>query len=265
MTPRRLYRQVADQLRQMIDSGEYPVGGRLPTERELAASLGISRPTVREALIALEVDGRVRIRVGSGIYVLPQPPTPATGGPASDLVAPVLPVAGAFEILAARALVEGAIAEQVASRATPADIDAIDAALARLRAVSGARAESIDADRAFHLAIAAALGNDAITKVVADLFDQRINPYFARLASHFENAASWSAALAEHTAIRDRLAARDPAGARIAMHEHLQCSQERFSTAFGDIRAPEATHRLPVARATATHEKSAVTLRRKQL
>src|SRR5437773_2224100 len=66
---RRLYRQVADQLRALIDSGEYAVGGRLPTERDLAEQLKVSRPTVREALIALEVEGRVRIRVGSGIYV----------------------------------------------------------------------------------------------------------------------------------------------------------------------------------------------------
>ena len=58
--PRRLYRQIADQLRQLIDDGEYPVGSRLPTERELAEQLGVSRPTVREALIALEVEGRLR-------------------------------------------------------------------------------------------------------------------------------------------------------------------------------------------------------------
>jgi len=63
---RRLYRQIADQLRALIDSGEYAVGSRLPTERDLAEQLKVSRPTVREALIALEVEGRVRIRVGSG-------------------------------------------------------------------------------------------------------------------------------------------------------------------------------------------------------
>src|SRR5215471_17161364 len=67
--PRRLYRQIADQLRQLIDHGEYAVDSRLPAERELADMLGVSRPTVREALIALEVEGRLRIKVGSGIYV----------------------------------------------------------------------------------------------------------------------------------------------------------------------------------------------------
>ena len=182
--PRRLYRQVADQLRQLIDSGEYPVGNRLPTERELAAQLGVSRPTVREALIALEVDGRVRIRVGSGIYVLaPQEPT--------TIAAPA--VAGPFEILAARALFEGAIAEQAAQIASPADLAGIDATLIRMKSATES-AESIAADRAFHLAVAGVLSNDAISSVVGDLFDQRINPYFARLASYFETPSSWRAA-----------------------------------------------------------------------
>jgi DNA-binding FadR family transcriptional regulator len=54
---RRLYRRIADQLRLLIDQGEFPVGSRLPAERELATQLGVSRPTVREALIALEVEG----------------------------------------------------------------------------------------------------------------------------------------------------------------------------------------------------------------
>ena len=70
--PRRLYRQVADQIRTLIESGEFAVGERLPGERELAEKLGVSRPTIREALIALEVEGLVHIRMGSGIYVTRQ-------------------------------------------------------------------------------------------------------------------------------------------------------------------------------------------------
>jgi DNA-binding FadR family transcriptional regulator len=242
--PRRLYRQVAEQLRQLIDSGEFPVGHRLPTERELAAQLGISRPTVREALIALEVDGRVRIRVGSGIYVL-APQEPATIAPP--------PLAGPFEILAARALFEGAIAEKAAQAASRADLAAIDATLARMKGATDA--DSIAADRAFHLAVAGVLANDAITNVVGDLFDQRINPYFARLASYFESPSSWRAAWNEHRAIRDCIANADPAGARAAMQTHLERSQERFSHTFGDTTP--ATSAAPTAESNARPAKPA--------
>ena len=65
--PQRLYRQIAEQLRQLIASGEFAVGARLPAERELASQLGVSRPSVREALIALEVEGIIEVRTGSGI------------------------------------------------------------------------------------------------------------------------------------------------------------------------------------------------------
>src|SRR5581483_11761573 len=95
---RRLYRQVADQLRSLIERGEYAVGSRLPTERELAEQLKVSRPTVREALIALEVEGRVRIRVGSGIYVTE--PTAIASVPASATIE------GPFELLRAREFIE---------------------------------------------------------------------------------------------------------------------------------------------------------------
>ncbi len=233
--PRRLYRQVADQLRQLIDNGEFPAGSRLPTERELALQLGVSRPTVREALIALEVDGRVRIRVGSGIYAL------ATPAPTTVIAQPL---AGPFEILAARALFEGVIAEQAARSATPAHIEAIDEALRPMRRATtlgpDSGPDSVAADRAFHLAIAAVLANDAVNTIVGNLFDQRINPYFARLASYFETPVSWQAALAEHEAIRDYIARADPAGARAAMERHLQRSQERFSRTFGDVELSHA-------------------------
>ena len=67
--PQRLYRQIAEQLRQLMASGEFAVGSRLPAERDLALQLGVSRPSVREALIALEVEGMIEVRTGSGIYV----------------------------------------------------------------------------------------------------------------------------------------------------------------------------------------------------
>jgi DNA-binding FadR family transcriptional regulator len=223
---RRLYRQVADQLRALIDSGEYVVGSRLPTERDLAEQLKVSRPTVREALIALEVEGRVRIRVGSGIYV---------SEPAA--LAPLMPslavIEGPFELLRAREFIESAIAEQAARVATPEDISRIDASLEAMATVQHPGEASMIHDRAFHVAVAGCLDNAVLVRVVGELFDQRLNPYFAKLAHYFENPQSWSTALAEHRAIRDAIVARDAEAARMTMREHLVRSQARFAQNFG--------------------------------
>ena len=67
--PVRLYRQIAGQIASLIDSGEFAAGARLPAERELATLLGVSRTSVREALISLEIAGRVEVRVGTGVFV----------------------------------------------------------------------------------------------------------------------------------------------------------------------------------------------------
>jgi DNA-binding FadR family transcriptional regulator len=223
---RRLYRQVADQLRALIDSGEYAVGSRLPTERDLAEQLKVSRPTVREALIALEVEGRVRIRVGSGIYV-------------SEPASPVSPVStsatieGPFELLSAREFIEGAIAEQAARVAGREDLERIDAALAAMAAVPHPGEASMVHDRAFHTAVAGSLGNAVLVRVIGELFDLRLNPYFAKLAHYFENPETWQTALAEHLAIRAAIAAHDPDAAGAAMRKHLARSQERFAQNFG--------------------------------
>src|SRR6476469_7358516 len=72
LEPQRLYRQIAEQLRALITSGEFKPGERLPAERDLAKQLGVRGPSVREALLALEVEGWVEVRTGSGVYVLEQ-------------------------------------------------------------------------------------------------------------------------------------------------------------------------------------------------
>lgn len=239
--PRRLYRQVADQIRHYLDSSALPVGGRLPTERELAERLNVSRPTIREALIALEVEGRVRIRVGSGIYVTEPPPAP-------PLLALRGEHEGPFELLRARAFIEGAIAAEAAGRITNEQIAVIDRSIERMEAALPPDAETVALDCEFHAAIAAVLGNAVIERTVRDLFNQRMSPYFGRLAAYFEDEASWRAAIAEHRAIRNALAARDPALARDALRRHLERSQERFSKSFGDAEAEEGAQGPPHSR-----------------
>jgi DNA-binding FadR family transcriptional regulator len=224
--PPRLYRQVADQLRQLIDAGEYPVGSRLPSERELAEQFRLSRPTVREALIALEVEGRVRIRVGSGIFVRSAGAgtRPHLGGNHE----------GPFELLRAREFVEGAIAAEAAFQAKAEDIDRLDDVLNRMKASDHPSEQTIGMDREFHTSVAGILGNAVLVRFIGEMFDERFNPYFVRLSSYFESPQSWRAAIEEHVAVRNAIAARDPARAKAAMQEHLQLSQRRFSPTFGE-------------------------------
>lgn len=228
--PPRLYRQVADQLRQLIDNGEYGVGSRLPTERELAHQFGLSRPTVREALIALEVEGRVRIRVGSGIYVrapAEQPPSPARDNDE-----------GPFELLRAREFVEGAVAAEAALHASDEDIRKLDELLTRMRTSRHPSAETIGLDRDFHTGVAGILRNAVVVRFIGEMFDLRLTPYFERLSSYFENGQSWRAATEEHRAVLEAIAAHDPDAAKAAMQDHLRLSQIRFSRNFGERFEP---------------------------
>jgi DNA-binding FadR family transcriptional regulator len=225
--PRRLYRQVADQIRAMIAKGELATGQRLPPERDLADKLGVSRPTVREALIVLEVEGLVHIRMGSGIYVArPQAVQPAR--PERE------PVEGPFELLQARAIIECAIAEEAAMRATPSRIAALDENLQQMASVIDDTNAALAVDRAFHTAIAGIVGNAALIRFTGEIYDLRMTPYFEKLASYFEGPQSWTHAIEEHRAIRDAIAANDPLAAKQAMRAHLDKSQARFSESFGE-------------------------------
>src|SRR5438067_13785515 len=100
----RLYRQIADQISALIASGELVPGARLRPERDLALQLGVSRPSVREALIALEVEGLVEVRMGSGIYVRDTQPAGTRR----------ITAEGPLETIRARQLIESELAANAA-------------------------------------------------------------------------------------------------------------------------------------------------------
>jgi len=210
--PRRLYRQIADQIAGLIASGEFAPGSRLPAERELAASLGVSRASVREAIISLEIAGRVEVRVGTGIFVTGKTASAAT--PASD-AGP-----GPFDLLNARKLVEGEIVALAASNATAADVLALQNAVARLKAHVHDFAVREETDRAFHLAIAKASGNGSLELVVEGLWNQRAE-LWGRLQQHFHTDDLATKTLRDHDAILAAIVSHDPDAARAAMHRHL--------------------------------------------
>src|SRR5215469_14105709 len=94
----RLYEQVARDIAAKIEDGRHAIGERLPSERHLAQSYSVSRPTIREAILALEIDGLVEVRVGSGVYVSARVPSGGQAG-RTDM--------GPFELLEARRAIEG--------------------------------------------------------------------------------------------------------------------------------------------------------------
>lgn len=221
--PRRLYQQVADQIRTFIRDDKLPPGTRLPPERELALQFGVSRPSLREALIALEIDGRIEIRMGSGVYVCASPPdveleTPAFGESPS-------------EMMQARALLEGSVVTLAAARVTPHGLDRVKASLEGMRkdGLSGRR--PLENDRGFHIAIAEMTGNSVLVRLVGELFDGRHSLMSSYMSARTEDSQAWRAAFVEHQMVYHALEARDPQAAVSAMVHHLQVSHARWTEA----------------------------------
>lgn len=231
VAPQRLYQQIAEQLRTLIAAGEFLPGSRLPAERDLAKQLGVSRPSVREALIALEVEGWVEVRTGSGVYVLDRSGTLTRDTPIA------LSEWGPLELIRARRVIEGEIAAIAAAQARRKDINAMRVALAAMVRDADAGTVPIDGDRAFHSAIVQCTGNIVLIETVQTFWEARRGPLFERLGNYFETEATWRSAIAEHSAIVDAIAAHDAEGARAAMHAHMDKSHTRFSASWRRAKA----------------------------
>ncbi len=227
--PQRLYRQIADQLRQLIVSGEFTVGARLPAERDLAKQLGVSRPSVREALIAMEVEGWVEVRTGSGVYVLDRSQRPAAAISVTEW--------GPLELIRARRVVEGEIAALAAVQAKRRDLLQIERAVQSMRDDANAGRLPLEGDRAFHTAVVQACDNVVLLETVQRFWDSRRGPLFTRLGGYFETVDSWREAIAEHEAVLAAIKARDAPAARAAMQNHMDRAHARFSVSWRKVKA----------------------------
>lgn len=225
--PQRLYRQIAEQLRSLMTAGEFKPGSRLPAERDLAKQLGVSRPSVREALIALEVEGWVEVRTGSGVYVLER----AGRMNGNDRKIPPSEW-GPLELIRARRVIEGEIASLAATQAKRKHIQAIRDAIDLMLEDTNRNVAPLVGDRAFHTAIAQACDNVVLLETVQTFWDARRGPLFERLGDYFETVPSWRMAIAEHEVVLDAIRARDAQGARAAMQAHMDKSHARFSASW---------------------------------
>lgn len=182
----RLYRTIAEKIAARIRSGELKVGDRLPAERDLAQQLGVSRSSIREALIALEIGGYIEVRVGTGIFVCSDSgrsePIVVNSNSHPENIGP-------FDLLEIRMLLEPKCAALAAQYGSPEQLAEIGRLQQNLLPGGGSRQSVLHSkDREFHLAIAAASGNAALQATIANVWDLcESSQMYRKLFSHFRS------------------------------------------------------------------------------
>ncbi len=210
---RRLYLDVANQIERLIKDGEIAPGERLPSERDLAVSFEVSRPTIREAMIALEIAGLIEIRTGSGIYALS--PSPEVGREIMD------DVPGPFEVLEARLIIEAETASLAAARISKEQIKTLEEALAIMDTESSSEKEKEQADQLFHCTIAAATKNSALLSSVKWLWDLRNRSEISATFHQRVRDLGIHPSVEEHRRILTAIKNNDPVRAKSAMQAHI--------------------------------------------
>lgn len=225
MKKRRRFWTIVEKLEALIDQGVYSSGTRLPAERELAELYEVSRPTIREALIALEVRERVEVKTGAGVFV--------THAKKSDRQENLI---SAFELTQARALVEAEAAALAAITIKESELKLLKQKLADMKVPELAD----EADLRFHEIISRATRNNAIVLIINDLWRLRLTK--PQIVMAYEGVCSQSVnqRLKEHTAIYEAIAKRDSVEARRAMHKHF----DRLSNALFDASEAKALEEI---------------------
>jgi DNA-binding FadR family transcriptional regulator len=212
---RRLYQAVADQIAQLIRSDEYRPGDRLPTERDLVRQLGVSRPVIREAMIALELAGLVEVRSGSGVYVRDRAAATPIAAPDAEI--------SPFDLFAARLAVEAEIAAVAAENATADDITEMQAAIEQMRDAAQAGRSTKPANERFHIGLASAARNPILLKVMQVIWAElpKRGPIWAKLDARRQRRPT---RVTEHELILRAIIEHNPDHARAATRAHLQAA-----------------------------------------
>lgn len=220
----RLYMKVAEQLRKLIENEVIKPGERFPSERELAEQLGVSRPTVREAMIALELTGVIEIRSGSGIYA-------SISKPSKKLVLDDTGI-GPFEILEIRLILEAEACALAAARISESDLELLRQALRDMEEEEKLPDASQKADQTFHEIIARSSQNSAIESVVGWLWTLRNESMLSTSFLERIRSEGIHPSISEHQAILSALENRDADAARDAMRRHLESATENAARHF---------------------------------
>ncbi|SDS60551.1 transcriptional regulator, GntR family [Nocardioides scoriae] len=206
----RLYEQVAEQITTWIADNGLRAGDRIPPERELATRLGVSRATLSQALVALEVIGVVAVRHGDGTVV-------TEAGSARTVEAIRAHADRLPEIIDTRDALETKLAALAATRRTPEDLERIEAALAGMAADVEAGGRGVQGDEQFHGAVTAAAHSLLLARLMEEISELIRETRLESLSQPDRPRAS----LAGHRAVADAIRAGDPAAAAAAMHDHV--------------------------------------------
>ncbi len=218
--PERLSHAVVRQIETLILRGILRQGERLPPERELAERMGVSRPSLREAIAELVDSGLLTTRAGSGVYV-----AEVLGSAFSDGLIALFAKhdEAVFDYIDFRRDLETLAAERAARLASDTDLNVIDAVLERMIAAHKARATQDEArlDAEFHMAIIEASHNVVMLHMMRSMFQLLRDGVFYNRQVIFRQKTTRSALLDQHRAINSAIQARDPPGARKAVEAHL--------------------------------------------
>lgn len=212
MSNNRLYHKVAQAIINMMASGSFLAGTKLPSERALSEKFGVSRVVIREALISLESLGEIEIRAGSGIYVCEDSQAKGT------IPTNVTP----FELTQTRLLFEPECAALAATRITDDQLNELRRTIDKMAISPGNSSEGEEADKDFHFRIAKATGNVANVFFLEKLWRMRTEIEAVKKVYRAVCVEDPTHRVQEHTLILDALIARDPLAARLAMRGHFE-------------------------------------------
>jgi len=209
----RLYQQVAEKLVALIETEKYTVGMRLPAERDLAAMFNVSRPTIREAVVALELESLVEVRMGSGVYITENIKEKSRFSN-NDV--------GPFELTEARVLIEGEAAALAATMITDEELAQLAETLNEMACENNNDMDTHEmADKKFHMIIARATNNSAISSIIEELWDERERSTLTRRMYQIVRDSGVKPSIDEHKKVYEALKVRDAQAARALMRAHL--------------------------------------------
>ncbi|MDP5218181.1 FCD domain-containing protein [Ruegeria sp. 2205SS24-7] len=216
----KLSTSVVRQIELLILRGILRPGERLPAERELSERLGVSRPSLREAVAELQEMGLLNSKAGSGIYV-----AEVLGSAFSPALTQLFAThdEAVFDYLAFRRDLEALAAERAARLGSDSDLKVIQAVFDKMEIAQEARDAEAEAklDAQFHMAIIEASHNVVMLHMMRSMFDLLSQGVFYNRQIMFRQRTTRSALLDQHRAINTALQARDPDAAHAAVEKHL--------------------------------------------